>query len=202
MIVEYNTNLSMLKNPKLKLSVVDYWEKFSNVVIRVSLDGSGKRAEYIRSGTDWKIIENNFRFVKNKLPNINLGISSVFQLTNALHIPDFYQDWIDKGLLDEEGLHNTFLISLTGPEQLSPHILPKEVKFLVREKWNRFIDKNLKEEHVNFKRYINDCLDYMDSEDLYKSKKRQFEKFTWYLDKIRKEKFSDIFPELKDYYEC
>ena len=148
------------------------------------------------------MIEDNFRYVKENLPNVNLGISSVFQLTNALHIPDFYQDWIDKGLLDEEGLHNTFLISLTGPEQLSSHILPKNVKFLVREKWNRFIDKNLKEEHVNFKRYINDCLDYMDSEDLYKSKKRQFEKFTWYMDKIRKEDFSKIFPELKDYYEC
>ena len=201
-IVEYNTNLSMLKNNKLKLSVVDYWKKFSNISIRVSLDAKGDRAEYLRSGTDWKLIEDNYRYVKENLPNVNIGISTVFQLTNALHIPDFYQDWIDKGLLDEEGLHNTFLISLTGPEQLSSHILPKNVKFLVREKWNRFIDKNLKEEHVNFKRYINDCLDYMDSEDLYKSKKRQFEKFTWYLDKIRKEKFSDIFPELKDYYEC
>jgi len=202
LIVEYNTNLSMLKNNKLKLSVIDYWKKFSSVIIRVSLDGSGERAEYIRSGTDWKLIEENFKYVKENLPKVNLGISSVFQLTNALHIPDFYQDWIDKGLLDEEGLHNTFLISLTGPEQLSSHILPKNVKFLVREKWNRFIDRNLKEEHVNFKRYINDCLDYMDSEDLYKSKKRQFEKFTWYMDKIRKEDFSKIFPELKDYYEC
>ena len=202
LILEYNTNLSMLKNTKLKLSVVDYWKKFSSVIIRVSLDGSGERAEYIRSGTDWKLIEENFKYVKENLPKVNLGISSVFQLTNALHIPDFYQDWIDKGLLDEEGLHNTFLISLTGPEQLSSHILPKNVKFLVREKWNRFLDRNLKEEHVNFKRYINDCLDYMDSEDLYKSKKRQFEKFTWYMDKIRKEDFSKIFPELKDYYEC
>jgi organic radical activating enzyme len=202
LIVEYNTNLSMLKNNKLKLSVVDYWKKFSSVIIRASLDGSGERAEYIRSGTDWKLIEENFKYVKENLPKVNLGISSVFQLTNALHIPDFYQDWIDKGLLDEEGLHNTFLISLTGPEQLSSHILPKNVKFLVREKWNRFIDRNLKEEYVNFKRYINDCLDYMDSEDLYKSKKRQFEKFTWYMDKIRKEDFSKIFPELKDYYEC
>ena len=79
-------------------------------------------------------------------------------------------------MLDEEGLHNTFLISLTGPEQLSSHILPKHIKFLVREKWNRFMDRNLKEEHSNFKRYINDCLDYMDSEDLYESKKREFEK--------------------------
>ena len=42
----------------------------------------------------------------------------------------------------------------------------------------------------------------MDSENLYESGKREFEKFTWYLDKIRKEKFSDVFPELKSYYEC
>ena len=64
------------------------------------------------------------------------------------------------------------------------------------------MDKNLIAEDINFKRYAKDCLDYMDSEDLYESGKREFEKFTWYLDKIRKEKFSDVFPELKDYYEC
>ena len=33
------------------------------------------------------------------------------------------------------------------------------------------MDRNLKEEHFNFKRYANDCLDYMDSEDLYNSQK-------------------------------
>jgi len=42
----------------------------------------------------------------------------------------------------------------------------------------------------------------MDSHDLYEQRKRDFEKFTWYLDKIRNENFSEIFPELKDYYEC
>ena len=50
--------------------------------------------------------------------------------------------------------------------------------------------------------HLNDCLDYMDSENLYESGKREFEKFTWYLDKIRNEKFSEIFPELKNYYDC
>ncbi len=64
------------------------------------------------------------------------------------------------------------------------------------------MDRNLKEEHSNFKRYITNCLDYMDSHDLYEQRKRDFEKFTWYLDKIRNENFSEIFPELKDYYEC
>ena len=200
--VEYNTNLSMLKNAELKLSVVDYWKKFKTVILRVSIDGSEARGEYIRKGTDWKLIENNFRYVKENLPNVNLGMSSVFQLTNALHLPDFYQDWIDRGLIDEETLRNSNIISLTGPEQLSPHILPKELKVLVREKWNNFMSKNSIEEDINFKRYAKDCLDYMDSEDLYESGKREFEKFTWYLDKIRKEKFSEVFPELKDYYEC
>ena len=49
------------------------------------------------------------------------------------------------------------------------------------------MSKNSIEEDINFKRYAKDCLDYMDSEDLYESGKREFEKFTWYLDKIRKE---------------
>lgn len=199
-IIEYNTNLSMLKNNKLKLSVVDYWEQFNNISIRASLDGSGKRAEYIRHGTDWKVIEENFRYIIENLPNVNMGISSVFQLTNALHLPDFYQDWVDNGLLNEERLHNTFIIPLTGPEQLSSQILPKELKLKVEEKWEKFLSE-LPGNINNLKGYVHSCIDYMNEQDLYESNKNDFIEYTKYLDKIRNESFSETFPELKDYFE-
>jgi len=199
LILEYNTNLSMLKNNKLKLSVVDYWKKFSNISIRVSLDASGKRAEYLRSGTDWKLIEENFRYVKENLPDVNMGISSVFQLTNALHLPDFYQGFLDRGVLDIKDLNNVFVIPLTGPEQLSSRILPKELKLKVEENWNNFL--NGLPEHIKLKGYVDNCIGYMNEEDLYDSNKKDFIDFTMSLDKIRNESFGDVFPELKDYYE-
>ena len=199
LILEYNTNLSMLKNNKLKLSVVDYWKKFSNISIRVSLDASGKRAEYLRSGTDWKLIEENFRYVKENLPDVNMGISSVFQLTNALHLPEFYQGFIDRGVLDIIDLNNVFVIPLTGPEQLSSRILPKELKLKVEENWNNFL--NGLPEHIKLKGYVDNCIGYMNEEDLYDSNKKDFIDFTMSLDKIRNESFGDVFPELKDYYE-
>ena len=205
-LIDYNTNLSMLKNPKLKLSVVDYWEKFENISLRVSIDGMGEKAEYIRKGTDWQVIEDNFKYVRQRLPNVNIGVSSVFQLFNAIHLADFYQDWIDKKIITEKAIENIFVIPLTGPIHLSSQVLPNEVKDLVVKRWDEFKEKNksllAKSEHNSFMSSITRSIQHMKSEELYETHKREFEKFTWYLDKIRRESFSDIFPELKKYYEC
>ncbi len=201
-IIEYNTNLSMLKNNNLKLNIIDYWKHFKNINLRVSLDAMGKRAEYLRHGTDWKVVEDNFRYVKENLPNAHVGISSVFQLANALHLPDFYQNWIDKGLIDHQGLSNTFVIPLTGPEQLSSRILAKNLKIEVEHKWNKFNDMNLTTDHTNtFLRYIEDCIGYMNGEDLYESNKEDFINWTSYFDKIRSENFIETFPELSEYFD-
>ena len=199
MVIEYNTNLSMLKNSNLKLNIIDYWKHFKNIILRVSLDAMGKRAEYLRHGTDWKLIEDNFRYVKENLPNANVGISSVFQLANATHLPDFYQNWIDKGLIDHQGLTNTFIIPLTGPPQLSSQVLPKSLKIEVEHKWDTFSSKNLTSDHNNtFLRYMEDCIGYMNGEDLYESNKEDFINWTAYLDKIRNENFTKTFPELEE----
>jgi len=201
-IIEYNTNLSMLKNNNLKLNIIDYWKHFKNINLRVSLDAMGKRAEYLRHGTDWKVVEDNFRYVKENLPNAQVGISSVFQLANALHLPDFYQNWIDKGLIDHQGLSNTFVIPLTGPEQLSSRILAKNLKIEVERKWNKFNDINLTTDHTHtFLRYIKDCIGYMNGEDLYESNKEDFINWTSYFDKIRSENFIKTFPELSEYFD-
>jgi uncharacterized Fe-S cluster-containing radical SAM superfamily protein len=205
-LIDYNTNLSMLKNNKLKLSVVDYWEKFENISLRVSIDGMGKKAEYIRKGTDWKLIEDNFKYVRKRLPNVNIGVSSVFQLFNAIHLADFYQDWIDKKIITEKTIENIFVIPLTGPIHLSSQVLPNEVKDLVVKRWDEFNNKNksllAKSEHNSFVSSVTRSIQHMNSEELYETHKTEFEKFTLYLDKIRKESFSDIFPELKKHYEC
>ena len=205
-LIDYNTNLSMLKNNKLKLSVVDYWEKFENISLRVSIDGMGSKAEYIRKGTDWKLIEDNFKYVRQRLPNVNIGISSVFQLFNAIHLADFYQDWIDKKIITEKTIENIFVIPLIGPIHLSSQVLPNEIKDLVVKRWNVFKRNNkwllANSEHGSFMSSLTRSIQHMKSEELYETHKTEFEKFTLYLDKIRKESFSDIFPELKKHYEC
>ena len=198
-VIEYNTNLSMLKNNNLKLNIIDYWRQFKNINLRVSLDAIGKRAEYLRHGTDWKVIEDNFIYVKENLPYANIGISSVFQLANALHLPDFYQNWIDKGLIDHQGLINTFIIPLTGPPQLSSQVLPKNLKIEVEHKWDTFSSKNLTSD-IRLKDNIEDCIGHMNGEDLYETNKEDFINWTAYFDKIRNENFIKTFPELEEHF--
>ena len=130
----------------------------------------------------------------------------MFQLFNAIHLADFYQDWIDKKIITEKAIENIFVIPLTGPIHLSSQVLPNEVKDLVVKRWDEFKEKNksllAKSEHNSFMSSITRSIQHMKSEELYETHKREFEKFTWYLDKIRRESFSEIFPELKKYYEC
>ena len=62
----YNTNL-------LKLSykgkhIFDYWDKFINWSAGCSIDAVGARAEYVRTGTKWSIVDKHIIQIKKKYP--------------------------------------------------------------------------------------------------------------------------------------
>jgi sulfatase maturation enzyme AslB (radical SAM superfamily) len=65
--LHYNTNFSNLKYKDK--SIISLWKHFSNIQVYASLDSWGDRAEYIREGTDWKLIEDNFRLIRQELPH-------------------------------------------------------------------------------------------------------------------------------------
>ena len=72
----------------------------------------------------------------------------------------------------------------------------------MESKWDKFNSANLTPDHNRtFLKHIENCIGYMNGEDLYESNKEEFINFTAYLDKIRNENFGEVFPELKDYYE-
>jgi hypothetical protein len=60
--LSYTTNFSVFKFKDK--NVIDYWKQFKSVQIFASLDGMGKVGEYLRSGTDWKEIEDNIKMIK------------------------------------------------------------------------------------------------------------------------------------------
>jgi MoaA/NifB/PqqE/SkfB family radical SAM enzyme len=188
--IRYNTNLSSLafKN----ISVIELWKKFSNVHLNVSLDSWGARAEYIREGTEWKTIIDNINTVKTNCPHIHLGVSSVISAFNVYTLPEFTDYLLDNRLFEASSIS---FYNLIHPNFYSFDIFDIETK--------TEIIKKLSERNYNksIRSRINNVIRHLESSTANDELRRQFKDQTNHYDSIRNKQFTDIFPELKDFYE-
>lgn len=188
----YNTNFTHVK---LKDRwVFDYWKKFKSVAVGASLDAMGPRAEYIRRGTRWDIVERNRVRMLQDCPDVDFYISPTLSIMNAWHLPDFHRNWVDRGLIRAQDLNVNIL---QDPAYLRIDIATAEykeqlnVKYQEHLDWLRPLDK-LQRATVGFESAIN----YMLATDNTQLIPKFWAKTTE-LDAIRKENILDIIPELK-----
>lgn len=103
----YNTNFT---HTDLKgRSVFEYWKQFESVAVGASLDAMDARAEYIRKGTDWAVVEQNRRDMIEICPEVDFYISPTLSIMNALHLPEFHRAWVEQGLLQPQDLNVNIL---------------------------------------------------------------------------------------------
>jgi radical SAM protein with 4Fe4S-binding SPASM domain len=187
----YNTNFTQVK---LKDRLVfDYWKKFDSVAVGASLDGMGAYGEYIRKGTKWDLVEQNRRTMMDICPKVDFYISPTLSIYNALHLPDFHRDWVEKGLLQPQDLNVNIL---QDPAYLRIDIAPQAYKDQITEKYNAHLEwlrplDQLNRATVGFE----SALQYMNSTDNTHLLEKFWQK-TNQLDGIRKENILDAIPEL------
>lgn len=191
----YNTNFTHIK---LKDRVVfDYWKKFDSVAVGASLDAMGNHAEYIRKGTKWAEVEENRRLMLEICPRVDFYISPTLSIMNALHLPDFHRDWVEKGFIKPQDLNVNIL---QNPEYYRIDIASEELKDLIRKKYNDHLDwlrplDSLNRATVGFESALN-YLDANDNSNL----QLQFVQKTQQLDRIRNENIVDVIPELESMF--
>ena len=192
--LRYNTNLSNLRFKNKDL--LGLWKHFKNKIeVYASIDHYGERAEYIRHGTDWATVEENFVAVK-KLPYVTLGMHTVLNVFNLLTIDKFYQYLIDNDLFNGNRISYT-LFNATGPEFISCHLLPEEYKLLGKQSLVNTVDlftkHNFTYEQIA---YPKQSIVWLFSDNTWERNRDSFRKEIIRLDKIRGEDFSKTFPEL------
>lgn len=105
----YNTNLTTLKYKDK--DIVSIWKQFKQVAINCSLDAAGPAINYIRSGSDWTEILQNFKTlhtVSQTHRHINLNITPTMSIMNIWFFADLVR------FAQEHGVQcNPFI--LTGP---------------------------------------------------------------------------------------
>ena len=188
----YNSNFT---HTDLKgRSVFEYWKQFKSVAVGASLDDMGSRAEYIRKGTDWAVVEQNRRDMLAICPEVDFYISPTLSIMNAWHLSDFHRAWVDQGLLKPQDLNVNIL---QDPVHYRIDIAPAEYKARLEEKWQKHIEwlrplDRLNRATQGFESAIN-FMNSTDNTHLIDT----FWRRTHELDAMRNENCLAVIPELK-----
>ena len=187
----YNTNFT---HTDLKgKSVFEYWKLFKSVSIGASLDDMGPRAEYIRKGTDWEVVEQNRRDMLAICPEVDFYISPTLSIMNAMNLPDFHRSWVEKGLLRAQDLNVNIL---QDPAYFRIDIATPEYKQQIQQKFEQHIEwLKGKDEFRRATQGFESAINFMNATDN-THLIPEFWVRTQKLDEIRKENILDVIPEL------
>jgi organic radical activating enzyme len=140
-LLRYNTNFSIL-NFKSK-SILETWNKFKNVHVSASIDGSFTLGEKIREGFNWnQFIENRNKMIQI-CPDIYFEITPTVSTLNIENIPKLHQYLVNNNLLD---INHIYLNLLERPLQYNLKSLTLENKIsakkTIQKHINWLINKN------------------------------------------------------------
>ena len=198
-VITYNTNLSKLTYKDK--NVLDYWKKWGRRAwIWPSIDEIDERAELIRSGTNWPLVEKNLKEIAKLEIHIkpNITVSNM----NVFRIPEIIQRLIDIGIIKQEyeNMENFNLNVLEFSQFFHVNTLSDEFRVEIKEKLLKFIDDYKSKYNVDIKHKFMHLFWHLEkpfNADMAAMFKRKTEK----VDALRGESTLEVIPELKDIFE-
>jgi MoaA/NifB/PqqE/SkfB family radical SAM enzyme len=157
----------------------DLWKQFKQVEIAFSIDDTGERFEYERTGADWNTVVQNleqFKNLRTEYKNVSLIICSTVSAYNVLYL-DQIAKWRDEQQFDVKHwniLHEKTALSITS--------LPDNAKQIVTQK---LLSNNKSE----FESIVN----FMNNTD---TSTQALINDIQLLDQRRNESLEKVFPEL------
>jgi sulfatase maturation enzyme AslB (radical SAM superfamily) len=161
---------------------IEIWKKFRKVRIHLSIDDIGERNDYIRYGSKWSQILENFEKIVQYKDVFNLEVCQTVSAYNVHNIDNFKKFTLDYNLVIS---HNY----VHYPSFQQVNVIPEEMK----------------QEILNNIQYMrNDEVDRLKIE-LFKPKnnndEEKFFEFVKVLDASRNVKITDYLNEWKKYFE-
>jgi sulfatase maturation enzyme AslB (radical SAM superfamily) len=174
--------------------LLDLWKNFKKIEFQASIDHVQERAEYIRHGTDWAVVENNLSLLVN-LPNLNFSVNTVLSIFNYLTLDKFYTYMIDRGLIRK--YHHVSLYRLTTPHFLCVQNLPRSLKDLGRQT-NSNLSAELQGNQYEFYNIVQDAIAFTELLHPNEIFPTHYKKEIQQKDKLRNENIETTFPELRE----
>lgn len=182
--VHFNTNGTIFKQ-----EYVDLLTHFKYVDISFSLDGIGKKFDYIRHLGNWNKVDKNIQLWLNSTKKHSNFFFNVCFTVTVLNVMDFPEvaDWSIKRNIR---VHSNFV---HFPDYYCitniPEDFKKEITNQLKSSWISEKDKNIYKEHM-------EIINFMNSLPPKKELWSRFINVTKLLDKSRNQKFENSLPEL------
>ena len=135
------TNLTIMNK-----EIVDMLKRFKKVVLRISMDGIGKRQEYIRPGLNWDEFEHNVNIIKEE--KLDMMISPSLNVLNICKFEEL-EAWCD-----QKGIPLSQPSIVDFPTEMAPHNLPVALHKFVPNKFRKFLEKPIDADSLNFIRVL------------------------------------------------
>ena len=151
----------------------------------------------MRKGLCWNTVVVNREEILRRCPGLKFSIHATLSIFNALHLPDFHREWVQKGYIER----NQFTLdTLVAPEIYRMQVLPAALKERVLESYRRhqesFLDADgsAAREFAAAQRFMEekDCSELLP----------EFVAMTRRLDQLREEDCREVFPELSPLFEA
>lgn len=199
----YNSNGSKLEYQGKH--IVEFWKYFPSIEFNISIDHIHNKAEYIRHGQKWSVIQKNLEWLRDNMKEkVKIKPSPTISIFNVLDLKEIVLFLFDNKLATD------YFISLDNflftPEYYNIQLLPTNIKKQVLENISSLpLEIEKYKDIPNFqKTYIKEFIpklesfmnDKKDTHNLIEFKNKIDE-----IDLLRKEKFIDVFPNLRDLYE-
>jgi radical SAM protein with 4Fe4S-binding SPASM domain len=196
-LIRYSTNLSLLSYKGVNF--LELWPKFKRVMLYVSLDEIGDRAEYWRNGTNWNRLEKNIRSVidlEKNSSNVKVGYAPTISIFNVHRIDECVKYLISNNLIN---VYSSFVYNiLQGPFEFNIKNAPPLLKEMANDSLERL--KNITNgwprhdgDIRNLQNWLNEPVS---DEAIYFQTSRHLAE----IDKIRNQSLKSVAPELYDIY--
>ena len=90
--VNLSTNGTTLNKDFLQRMI----DNFASVGFNVSIDGIGKRFEYLRHGANWKEVSENLDYFHSLTPGIAIGITITISSLNVMYLAEFHKAFAER----------------------------------------------------------------------------------------------------------
>lgn len=191
--LKFHTNLTTFNSMFIELL-----SNFKSVTITLSMDGVGKKNNYLRFPSKWDTCYSNllsFADYSSKRDNFRLNISPVIQLSNITSTHELLYLFAKKLQLQEKHIR-VFPIMLMDPNYLSAYIAPINIK----EKAIELFSNEFNELDQHSKNYFKEFKDAMESILLEEPNEKLLKKYvdiTLSYDKLRNHSIKNVFPEFE-----
>lgn len=206
MVIEYNTNLTVIPERAIKI-----WKNFKYVKFGVSIDGVGKVNDYIRWPSKFSTIEKNLKLLDEAEANYMLWTSCTMSVYNLLNLPELVIWKIRQGfkkvnnssyylLVTAHPLHRPNYMNIKMFPKESADVIEKHLRDSIQRVANELVKTNTLdlEQHVKvYSSIIEGYIKFMHQED-YSRFIPKFWRINNRTDEVRGCKLEDYIPEIID----